>query len=58
MSISRGLSGIFEKEWLRLNEGGRVVRRDLMSSGIPYMDLDWSAGIYAPPDIERTEPMR
>ena len=52
------MSEIFEKEWLRLNEGGRVVRRDLMSSGIPYMDLDWIAGIYAPPEVERTEPMR
>ena len=56
-SISRALSEIFEKEWLRLNVGGRVVRRDLMSSGIPYMDLDWIAGIYAPPHVERTEDM-
>ncbi len=57
MSISRALSTMFEAEWLRLNDGGRIVRRDLKSAGIPYMDLDWIAGVYAPPDVERTDAM-
>lgn len=57
-SISRALSAIFEAEWLRLNEGGQVVRRELMSSGIPYMDLNWIGGVYAPPGVERTAAMQ
>ena len=35
-----------------------VVRRELMSSDIPYMDVDWIAGIYAPPEVQRTAAMQ
>ena len=58
MSISRALGAIFEKEWSSSNPDGTIVRRDLMRPAIPYMDMDWIAGTYAPPEIERTEPMR
>ena len=58
VSVSRALSAIFENEWLRANEGGVIVRRDLMISSIPYMDLDWIAGVYAPAEVERTAAMQ
>jgi FMN-dependent NADH-azoreductase len=35
-----------------------VIYRDLNASRIPYMDNDWIAGVYAPPDVERTLEMQ
>ena len=35
-----------------------MIYRDLNASRIPYMDNDWIAGVYAPPDAERTAEMQ
>jgi FMN-dependent NADH-azoreductase len=52
------LSAIFEAQWLQVNKGGKVVLRELMSAGIPYMDVDWIAGVYAPPQVQRSGAMQ
>ena len=53
-SISRALGERFVKDWKAHNPDGTVIHRDLNASRIPYMDIDWIAGVYAPPDVERT----
>lgn len=53
-SISRALGNRFVEHWQARNPGGTVIFRDLNASRIPYMDDDWIAGVYAPPDVERT----
>lgn len=53
-SISRALGRRFVEHWKQLNPEGRVLSRDLNASRIPYMDNDWIAGVYAPPNVERT----
>lgn len=35
-----------------------MISRDLNASRIPYMDNDWIAGVYAPPEVERTSEMQ
>jgi FMN-dependent NADH-azoreductase len=44
--------------WKRRNPEGNVIYRDLDASRIPYMDNDWVAGVYAPPEMERTPAMQ
>lgn len=58
LSISRAFGKHFVDAWLALNPDGTVIHRDLNASRIPYMDNDWIAGVYAPPDVERTVAMR
>jgi FMN-dependent NADH-azoreductase len=57
-SISRALGKRFIEHWLLAHSGGTVVHRDLMKSRIPYMDNDWIAGVYAPPEVPRTPEMK
>src|ERR1019366_10804223 len=57
-SISRALGKRFVEHWQARNPGGTVIHRDLNASRIPYMDNDWIAGVYAPPDVERTPDMQ
>ena len=57
-SISRALGKRFVEDWQVHNPGGTVILRDLNASRIPYMDNDWIAGVYAPPDVERTPEMQ
>jgi len=57
-SISRALGKRFIEHWLQAHPGGTVVHRDLMKSRIPYMDNDWIAGVYAPPEVPRTPEMK
>ncbi len=57
-SISRALGKRFIEHWLQAHPGGTVVHRDLMKSPIPYMDNDWIAGVYAPPEVPRTPEMK
>jgi FMN-dependent NADH-azoreductase len=57
-SISRALGKRFVEYWQDRNPGGTVIHRDLNASRIPYMDNDWIAGVYAPPDVERTPEMQ
>jgi len=57
-SISRALGGRFITHWLQHNPDGVVISRNLNASRIPYMDNDWIAGGYAPPEVERTPRMQ
>ena len=57
-SISRALGKRFVEDWQALNPDGSVIYRDLNAPRIPYMDNDWIAGVYAPPEVERTPEMQ
>ena len=57
-SISRALGKRFVEDWKAHNPNGTVIHRDLNASRIPYMDNDWIAGVYAPPDVQRTPEMQ
>ncbi len=57
-SISRALGKRFVEHWQARNPRGNVIYRDLNAPRIPYMDNDWIAGVYAPPDAERTPEMQ
>ncbi len=57
-SISRALGKRFIEHWKQNNPDGLVVSRDLDASRIPYMDNEWIAGVYAPPEVQRTREMQ
>ena len=57
-SISRALGKRFTKQWLQNHPDGRLTYRDLNAPRVPYIDNDWIAGVYAPPDVERSAEMR
>jgi FMN-dependent NADH-azoreductase len=57
-SISRALGKQFVEHWQKRNLDCNVIYRDLNASRIPFMDNDWIAGVYAPPDMERTPEMQ
>lgn len=57
MSISRKLGERYVHHWQAAHPDGTVIERDLMTSGIPYMDVDWIGGVYAPPSVPRTPDM-
>jgi FMN-dependent NADH-azoreductase len=57
-SISRALGKRFVEDWQALNPDGSVIYRDLNAPRSPYMDNDWIAGVYAPPEVERTPEMQ
>lgn len=57
MSISRRLGERYTHHWLAAHPGGTVVERDLMNPPIPYMNVDWIGGVYAPPAVPRTPEM-
>lgn len=49
-SISRKVSAAFADSWKQANPGGKVVYRDLTTSDITFVDLDWIAGAFSSPD--------
>jgi FMN-dependent NADH-azoreductase len=57
-SISRALGKRFIEYWKSNNPDGQVISRDLNAARIPYIDNDWIAGVYAPPNVERTPEMQ
>ena len=57
-SISRAFGKRFITHWRQQNPDGVVISRDLNASRVPYMDNDWIAGVYAPPEVERTPEMQ
>lgn len=57
-SISRALGKRFIEHWLQARPDGSVIHRDLMQANIPYMNNDWIAGVYAPPEVARTSEMK
>jgi len=36
--------------WKERNPGGRVIERDLAKSALTFVDLDWIAGAFSPPE--------
>ena len=49
-SISRRLSDAAVEAWKERNPGGRVIERDLARTKLTFVDLDWIAGAYTPPE--------
>lgn len=49
-SISRQLGNAAVEAWKRKNPGGRIIERDLSKTPLTFVDLDWIAGAYAPPE--------
>ena len=49
-SISRQLSDAAVEAWKQRNPGGRIIGRDLAKTNLTFIDLDWIAGAYAPPE--------
>ena len=57
MSISRRLGERYISHWLVAHPEGTLIERDLMNPTIPYMNVDWISGVYAPPAHARTPEM-
>lgn len=49
-SMSRGLTKRFVEAWRRRHPGGRVVVRDLLATGLPYVTMPWLGAYFTPPD--------
>jgi FMN-dependent NADH-azoreductase len=49
-SISRQLGHAAVQAWKARNPGGRVIERDLARTPLTFVDLDWIAGAYSPPE--------
>ncbi len=49
-SISRKVSAAFADSWKQANPGGKVIYRDLTTSNLTFVDLDWIAGAYSAPE--------
>ncbi|MGC9197944.1 MAG: FMN-dependent NADH-azoreductase [Acidobacteriaceae bacterium] len=47
-SVSRHLSQTYVESWKKLHPGGRVIPRDLTSSGIAPITGEWVAAVYTP----------
>ena len=49
-SISRQLGNAAVQAWKEGNPGGRVIERDLANTALTFVDLDWIAGAFSPPE--------
>jgi FMN-dependent NADH-azoreductase len=49
-SISRQLGNAAVQAWKERNPGGRVIERDLAKTPLTFVDLDWIAGAFSPPE--------
>lgn len=49
-SISRQLGNAAVEAWKARNPKGRVVERDLTRTPLTFVDLDWIAGAFSPPE--------
>ena len=56
-SISRKLGERYIHHWTRKHPDGVVVVRDITDPPTPYMNEDWTKGVYAPPEVVRTPEM-
>ena len=54
-SISRKLGNHFATEWQSNHVGGEIVARDLATTKIPFVDLQWITGAYTAPDQHTAE---
>jgi FMN-dependent NADH-azoreductase len=49
-SISRQLGDAAVQAWKKRNPGGHVIERDLAKTPLAFVDLDWIAGAFSPPE--------
>ena len=49
-SISRQLGNAAVEAWKARNPKGRVIERDLTRTPLTFVDLDWIAGAFSPPE--------
>ena len=49
-SISRRLGDEAVEAWKARNPGGRVIERDLAKTPLTFVDVDWIAGAFSPPE--------
>jgi FMN-dependent NADH-azoreductase len=49
-SISRQLGNAAVEAWKARNPEGRVIERDLAKTALTFVDFDWIAGAYSPPE--------
>lgn len=49
-SISRQLGNAAVEAWKKKNPGGRIIERDLSKTPLTFVNLDWIAGAYTPPE--------
>lgn len=54
-SVSRTLTARFVEHWKAANPGGRVIRRDLTKTRLPFLDGAWIDGAFAPPEQQSPE---
>lgn len=54
-STSRKLTALFVEQWRTAHPDGRVVTRDLARTPLPYVDLPWIGGAFAPPEHQSPE---
>lgn len=54
-STSRKLTALFVDEWRAAHHDGHVVVRDLARTQLPYVDLPWIGGAFAPPEQHSPE---
>jgi FMN-dependent NADH-azoreductase len=49
-SISRQLGNAAVDAWKARNPEGRIIERDLTRTPLTFIDLDWIAGAFSPPE--------
>src|SRR5580692_2904762 len=49
-SISRQLGNAAVESWKATNPEGRVIERDLARTPLTFVDFDWIAGAFSPPE--------
>jgi len=54
-STSRKLTALFVEKWRAAHPGGRVIDRDLIKTHLPFIDLPWIGGAFAPPEQHSPE---
>jgi len=47
-SISRQLGNVAVQAWKQRNPEGRVIKRDLTTTALTFVDLDWIIGAHLP----------
>jgi FMN-dependent NADH-azoreductase len=47
-SVSRHLTARFVERWREAHPGGRIIRRDLMKTRLPFIDQSWIGGAFTP----------
>jgi FMN-dependent NADH-azoreductase len=57
-SVSRILSDKFVEQWKQKYPAGRVIVRDLMKTDLPFLDIQWISGAYAPDPAKRSPEMK